>query len=594
MSPPPFEQFFAYRRFFPVAEITPDGRRVLFVSNRSGQFNLWSVGIDGGEATQLTTFTDQAVRAVAIRDDGTILFAADRDGDELHQLYRIPLEGGEPEQLTDLAQVQHQITSGAWSPDGKSFTFSANSRTPADQEIFVWREGDAEPRHLFGEGMAAYAVGWSPDGSKILAVEFRANTDFSLWTIDVASGEAVEATPHEGEIKYAPGPWKRDSSGFFVLSDEGREFSGLAFKPLGGPLEWIETPDREIEEVAGSRDGSVLAWIENDDGWARVRVRGLPEPKLPQGATSYFGSGLSVSTDGSRLAIVWEQPARPPEIYVVDTATGEARAITESREPELVGLELREPELIRYESFDGREIPAWLYKPDGDSRGPFALLVHGGPESQEKPMYRPYVQYLLSRGIGVLATNIRGSTGYGKTYQKLIHHDWGGGDLEDWRHAAEWLKAQPYVDGERLGVFGGSYGGFATLTCVTRLPEYWRAAVDIFGPSNMLTFVRSVPPQWVRYMAQWVGDPETEEDFLRERSPITYVDQVRAALLVIQGAKDWRVAKAESDQMVERLRELGRDVEYVVFEDEGHGFTRYENEVRAYRLTCEWLESHLV
>ena len=250
MSPPPFEQFFAYRRFFPVAEITPDGRRVLFVSNRSGQFNLWSVGIEGGEATQLTTFTDQAVRAVAIREDGTILFAADRDGDELHQLYRIPLAGGEPEQLTDLAQVQHQIMSGAWAPDGKSFTFSANSRTPADQEIFVWREGDAEPRYLFGEGMAAYAVGWSPDGTKILAVEFRANTDFSLWAIDVASGEAVEATPHEGEIKYAPGPWKRDSSGFFVLSDEGREFSGLAFKPLDGPLEWIETPDRQIEEVA--------------------------------------------------------------------------------------------------------------------------------------------------------------------------------------------------------------------------------------------------------------------------------------------------------------------------------------------------------
>jgi dipeptidyl aminopeptidase/acylaminoacyl peptidase len=208
-------------------------------------------------------------------------------------------------------------------------------------------------------------------------------------------------------------------------------------------------------------------------------------------------------------------------------------------------------------------------------------------------MYRPHVQYLLSRGVGVLATNIRGSTGYGKTYQKLIHHDWGGGDLEDWRHAAEWLKGQPFVDGDRLGVFGGSYGGFATLTCVTRLPEYWRAAVDIFGPANMLTFVRSVPPQWVRFMAQWVGDPETEEDFLRERSPITHVDQVRAALLVIQGAKDWRVAKAESDQMVERLRELGRDVDYVVFEDEGHGFTRYENEVRAYKLTCEWLESHL-
>ena len=280
-------------------------------------------------------------------------------------------------------------------------------------------------------------------------------------------------------------------------------------------------------------------------------------------------------------------------MYVVDTATGAARAVTESRLGGLGALRLRDPELIHYPTFDGREIPAWLLRPEGDGPGPFVVAIHGGPEAQEKPVYRPVYQYLLSRGIGVLATNIRGSTGYGKTYQKLIHHDFGGGDLEDWRHAAEWLKAQDFVDGERLGVFGGSYGGFATLSCVTRLPEYWSAAVDIVGPSNLVTFARAVPPQWVRFMAKWVGDPDTEEEFLRERSPITYVDQVRAPLLVLQGAKDPRVVKSESDQMVERLRELGREVEYVVFEDEGHGFTRYTNEVRAHRLTSDWLEQHL-
>ena len=267
--------------------------------------------------------------------------------------------------------------------------------------------------------------------------------------------------------------------------------------------------------------------------------------------------------------------------------------MTESRLGGLGALRFREPELIRYPSFDDREIPAWLLRPEGDGPSPFVLAIHGGPEAQEKPVYRPVYQYLLSRGIGVLATNIRGSTGYGKSYQKLIHHDWGGGDLEDWRHAAEWLRAQDFVDGGRLGVFGGSYGGFATLTCVTRLPEYWAAAVDIVGPSNLVTAVRAVPPKWVRFMAQWVGDPDTEEEFLRERSPITYVDQVRAPLLVIQGAKDPRCVKAESDQMVDRLRELGRKVEYVVFEDEGHGFTRYKNEVQANRLTAEWLEQHL-
>ena len=600
MPKPPFEQFFAHRRLYPVAELTPDGERVLFVSNISGQFNLWSAELDGGWPEQLTTFVDNSVRGVAVREDGTILFHADRDGDEFHQLYRIPAEGGWPEQLTDLPQVQHELSPASWAPDGKSFAFSGNRRTPTDGEVYIWGEGEAEPRYLFGEGMYTFAVSFSPDGSKLLAVEFRSNTDISIWVVDVASGDAVEATPHEGDAKFLPGPWRADGSGFYLLTDEGREFSGLAFHTLAtNTREWIETPEHDIDELAGSANGRVLAWMENVDGWGKVHVRDLergadlPEPKLPPGTASMLGSALSLSRDGSRLALVWDQPSRPAEVFVVDTATGDGLPVTEMRAAGLSALELREPELIRYESFDGRQIPSWLYRPDGGGPSPFAVLIHGGPEAQERPVYRPYVQYLLSRGIGVLATNVRGSTGYGKTYQKLIHHDWGGGDLEDWRHAAEWLKAQPFVDGERLAVLGGSYGGFATLTCVTRLPEYWRAAVDIVGPANLVTFVRAVPPQWLRFMAEWVGDPDTEEEFLRERSPITYVDQVQAALLVLQGAKDPRVVKSESDQMVERLRELGREVEYVVFEDEGHGFTRYANEVHAYRLTCEWLESHL-
>jgi dipeptidyl aminopeptidase/acylaminoacyl peptidase len=195
--------------------------------------------------------------------------------------------------------------------------------------------------------------------------------------------------------------------------------------------------------------------------------------------------------------------------------------------------------------------------------------------------------------IGVLATNIRGSTGYGKTYQKLIHRDFGGADLLDWEHAALYLRGLPWVDPARLGVFGGSYGGFATLSCVTRLPEYWAAAVDIVGPSNLITFARAVPPAWKRMMKQWVGDPDEDAEMLRERSPITYVDNVRAPLLVIQGANDPRVVKPESDQMVERLRELGRTVEYMVFDDEGHGFTKTANSLKALKASAEWLEKHL-
>ena len=216
--------------------------------------------------------------------------------------------------------------------------------------------------------------------------------------------------------------------------------------------------------------------------------------------------------------------------------------------------DLVEPELITYPTHDGRDIPAWLYRPEGDGPFPVVLSIHGGPEAQERPiyMYCGLYQYLLTRGIGILAPNVRGSTGYGKTYQKLIHRDWGGAELKDFKAAAEYLKGLDWVDGDRLGVFGGSFGGFATLSCVSRLPDYWAAAVDIVGPSNLVTFAKTAPPTWRRLMAQWIGDPDTEADFLMERSPITYVDQIRAPLFVIQGANDPRVVKAESDQIVER------------------------------------------
>jgi dipeptidyl aminopeptidase/acylaminoacyl peptidase len=262
----------------------------------------------------------------------------------------------------------------------------------------------------------------------------------------------------------------------------------------------------------------------------------------------------------------------------------------------LVEDDLTAPEVIRYPSFD-REIPAFLYRPAGvEGKMPVLLSIHGGPEAQERPqyMYTGLYQYLCSRGIAVLATNIRGSTGYGKTYQKLIHHDWGGDELKDLEHAVLWLREQDWVDPERIGVFGGSFGGFATLSCVSRLPDYWACAVDIVGPSNLVTFAKAVPPTWKRMMAQWVGDPETEVDFLMERSPISYVDQIKAPLFVVQGANDPRVVKAESDQIVERLRERGIEVRYDIYEDEGHGFTKRENEQKAYRDMAAFLEQYLL
>lgn len=571
---------------------------MLFISSLSGQFNLWLADTAGGPPEQLTVFEHEAVRSVNVTA-GAVIFAADRNGTELRQLYRLAGLSGSPEQLTDSPNVQHTLSRGAGLPDGR-FVYTANSRTPSDVELFLWNEDHEKQSPLFGEGMYVIVGAVSPDGRHVPAAEFRSNSDSRLWLVDIDARSASPMSADTTQARFAAGPWNSAGTGFYLLSDEDREYQGIAFQNIvTGERRWLETPACDIDEIAGSADGRLLTWTENVDGWTNVRLRDcdtaadLPIPDLPAGVIGAGGAPLAVSPDGAHLAIVWEQPERPPEIWVVETATGEAAPVTRNRSAGLARTQLGAPQLIRYESADGQQIPAWLYTPQTAGPSPFAVLVHGGPEAQERPVYRAYIQYLLAAGIGVLAPNIRGSTGYGKTYQRAIYRDWGGVDLTDLRAAAEWLSSQPYVNRDRLAVFGTSYGGFATLACISQMPETWSAAVSIVGPSNLVTFARAVPPSWRRLMAAWVGDPDEDEAFLLGRSPITYADQIRAPLLVIQGANDPRVVRSESDTLVERLRTLGREVDYVVFEDEGHGFTRHESLVRAYSLTCDWLTGHL-
>ena len=599
------EQFFAVRRFSSVLAFTADGSQLLFASNMSGQFNLWRVPVEGGWPDQLTAFADETVRGAGVSPtDGRILLCADHDGDEFHQLYMLDPDRGWPDKLTDEPEVQHYVSGAAWSPDGTKFAYAANARNPSDMEVWVRDVGTGETRAVFGEGMFSFPGRFSPDGSKLLTLDFRNNSDASIHLVDLETGETRELTPHDDEAIFFSGPWAPDGSGFYMLTDAGSEFRGLAFYDLASDrYEWIEEPTQDVDDVTASTDGRVLAWLVNDNGYDRLRLRDLetgsdlPEPDLPAGSRPHLTGAeppLALSPDGAHAALILSTPRRPPEAWVVETATGTANPVTDSRMGGLYEDDLVDVELVSYPSFDGREIPAWLYRPQFEGKVPVVLSIHGGPEAQEKPLYQPLYQYLLSRGIAVLATNIRGSTGYGKSYQRLVQRDWGGGDMQDWEHAVKWLHERDWVEPEKIGVYGGSYGGFAVLTCVTRLPQYWAAAVDIFGPSNLVTFAKAVPPTWRRFIARFVGDPETEADFLMERSPITYVENVQAPLLVIQGATDPRVVRGESDQLVEKLQSFGREVEYVVFDDEGHGFTKRPNELKAYRLAAEWLEKHLL
>lgn len=595
---PTFEQYTAIRRYQPALAFSPDGSQVAYSVNISGQYNLWRQPADGGYPVQITLSAGQSVRDIDWSPDGEhILYTADNDGDEFTRVYRVPARGGQPEEIAGKEKVQYEML--GWSPDGRYISYAGNDREETDQDVILRDETTGEDKRIVDYGGLYSPAHWSPDSTRFLALDVKSNTNMDIYVVDVASEEAVLVTPHEGEVFMIPAGWAADGSGFYLLTDEGREFTGLAFHRLpDNTREWVETPDWDVENATVSSDGRWLAWSVNEDGYSRLYVRNLEGDgearriDMPDGVLGM----MRISKAAGRLGLLWQRATHPSEVFIVDLASGEVSQITQGALGGLTDEDLTVPELIRYPSFD-REIPAFLYRPEGvEGRMPVVLSIHGGPESQERPqyMFSGFYQYLTSRGIAVLATNIRGSTGYGKTYQKLIHHDWGGDELKDLEHAALWLREQDWVDPKRIGVYGGSFGGFATLSCVSRLPEYWACGVDLVGPSNLVTFAKAVPPTWRRMMAQWVGDPETEADFLMERSPITYVDQITAPLFVIQGANDPRVVKPESDQIVERLRERGVHVRYDVYEDEGHGFTKRSNELKAFRDMADFLEEHLL
>jgi dipeptidyl aminopeptidase/acylaminoacyl peptidase len=603
-----YEQFAAVRNYGDLS-FSPDGQSVAYTTNASGQFNVWRQPIATGPGghplmpIQLTALSDDAARRAIWSPDGKrILTAADHHGTENFQLYEVPAEDGWLYPLTDQPEVRHELGPEPFSPDGKAITYASNERARQDFDVFVRDLAAGEGRPLLTDGAYYVPLSWSPDGRAILVYKVTSNTDNDLYLVDAASGERRHLTPHEGEIKFAAGPWSPDGRGFYLLTDRDREFTGLAFYDLAsGEIEPLETPEWDVQDLALSRDGRWLAIVINEGGWSRLTVRDTTSGQtreyadLPRGVIG----ALVFSPAGPTLGLTIARPVGPANIYILDVESGATVRLTQSFLGGVPESEMVEPETVSFPSADGRQIPAFLYRPREGSAGdrvPVVLSIHGGPEAQERPgyAYNGLYQCLLNRGIGVLATNIRGSTGYGKTYQKLIHRDWGGAELKDLEAAALYLRSLPWVNPDRLGVFGGSFGGFATLSCIARLPQYWAAAVDIVGPSNLITFARAVPPAWKRMMKAWVGDPDEDADMLRERSPITYVDNIRAPLLVLQGANDPRVVKPESDQMVERLRELGRTVEYIVFEDEGHGFTKTANTLRAFRAAVEWLEKHLM
>ncbi len=599
-----FDRYVPQRRFQRSVAVSPDGSTVAYVANDGGQYNLWLRPVAGGPAHQVTTFTEHSVRTVAWAPDGASLaFAADHDGDEQHQIYLVGTAGDEPRRLTSALDRQHELSGMPFSPDGKVLVYAGNDRDESVQDLLVHDLVDGKVRRIASvPGEMASSVAVSPDGRWLLAAIARSNTDVDAAIVDLvdSDSEIRLLTAHEGDTTYLPSGWLPDGSGVYLITDADSEFRSLAVCGLDGRVITQVSPDWDVEDVVASKDGSTLVWTVNESGTSvPYAVRLDPASEWIDGTRIAIADGVidgfDVAPDGSTVVGLFGTGTRPTELVAIDVDSGATAFLTESRPPALLDSDQVAPVAVDYPTHDGRRIPSWLYQPAGNGPHPVVLSIHGGPEAQERAeyMYSGLYHYLLASGIGVLAPNVRGSTGYGVSYQKLIHRDWGGAELGDFERAVAYLRTLHWVDADRIAVFGGSFGGFAALSCVSRLPDLFAAGVSIVGPSNLVTLTKSVPPTWRPLMASWVGDPEDDYDMLMERSPITYVDQISAALMVVQGANDPRVVKAESDQIVDALRNRGVEVRYDVYDDEGHGFTKRSNEVKAIGDVGEFLVNRL-
>ena len=592
-----FDQLASVRRMWGY-DFSPDGKRMALVTDLDGQLNLWHLPIVGGFPVQLTFFKDQAVRTIKWSPvSNQIAFTADEKGNELEQIYVLDLDGGgRPRRFTDNPKKRYYLS--AWSPDGKFIYYTTDDRNPSALDVGRVEVSSGKRERITQEDTLFYAQRPSPDGHYLPIAEFFANDHYTLHLLELSSGKRWELTPHVGKVRFDFRAWSPDSRFLYALTDEESEFLHLIKIDIkSGERKVLSAPEWDVVEAATSNDGRWLVYIINSGGFQTIILH-----DLNTGKKRLIGEDLKAlhleckfTPDGRFLAFKRNQAIRAGDYYLFDLEDGDIKRITDSMSGGVRSEDLIAPQLIEYQSFD-RKIPAWFYRPKGKGPFPCVLSMHGGPEYQEFPHYYHFYQYLLQAGIAVLAPNIRGSTGYGKAYMRLIHRDWGGGELKDIEAAAQFLRNHPEIDKERIGIYGGSFGGFAVLSAVTRLPDLWCAAADICGPSNLVTFAESVPEFWKPMIKEWVGDPKDPEDrkFLLKRSPITYIDQAKTPVFIIQGANDPRVVKRESDQMVDALRKKGVRVEYMVFEDEGHGLTKTENAIRAWRKAADFFFEHLL
>ena len=582
-----------------------DGRRLAFLSDLTGIPQAWSLPLDGGWPERLT-FSEDRVGLVSYPPQGDdLLFGWDRGGDEKHRLVLLAPDGG-LRPLTNAPQAMHPF--GGWSADGRRVAYAANEHSPRDLYLVVQDVASGEAHTvLVAEGLR-HAGPFSPDGRSLLSIELHGSFDEDLLLVDLSSGASRALTPHDGRARYAAPQWSPDGRTIYLLTDQGDDFLRLCALDLA-TLERrpLDEGGADVDHLALAPDGRRLAYVRNVEGYSELELldlatgRRLPLPALPDGVIARGGVAawrdeLVWSPDGRYLAFSLIGPTFTQNIWLLDTQEGTARQLTQATQAGIAPERLAEPRLIHYPTFDGRQIPAFLYAPPGaepDGRRAAVVQIHGGPEGQSRPAFDPTVQYLVQRGYVLLVPNVRGSTGYGTAYSHLDDVEKRLDSVADADRAARWLADAGWAHPRRIACFGGSYGGFMVLSCLTEFPDTWAAGVDFYGIGNFLTFFEHTAPWRRAHRAREYGDPVRDRALLERLSPIHRVDSIKAPLYVFHGANDVRVPIIETEQMVAALRARGVPVEYFRAEDEGHSISRLSNRLALYPAVAAFLDKYL-
>ena len=582
-------------------QLSPDAKSVAFLTNVTGSNQIWTVPAQGGWPDQITFFGDRVTSIAWSPRGDRIAYSKDTGGDENFQIQVVSPDGSYQAALTSNPAVRYNF--GSWSKDGAWISYSSNERDPKWFDAYVMNVETRQARRVLEKDALFSAREFSNDGTRLLISRDNASLDNDLFVLDLSTAGAaagpVHLTPHEGRVQYRVLGWTADDSGLWVLSDENREFLALGRLDIGArKIKWIREPKWDVTSGALSRDGRTLAIAVNADGYDELSIldaatlKERPALSIPRGQIG----GLTFSQNGKLLAMSLSGPSRTADVWIADLASGRLARVTRSSTAGIAAAAFVEPQLVRYRTFDGKEIPSFLYLPKGAGKGdglPCIVTPHGGPEGQTVAGFSPVTQYYVNRGYAVWAPNVRGSTGYGKTFTHLDDVRKREDSVKDLVAGVDWLKASGYVDARKIAVAGGSYGGYMTLAAVTLYPDLWAAAVDSFGIANFRTFFGKTASYRAGLRATEYGDPVADGEFLDSISPIHKVDRIKAPLLVLQGANDPRVPAVEAEQIVKAVRDKGGVAEYILFPDEGHGWSKLANRIAASRATVEFLDRHL-